>query len=288
MQFISLFLAIDAMVGGTLMMGNQPVGANITFYNSGATMTTAADAEGKYSLSLLQPGNYDVKVERTVNGRKKTLVFNGLTLVDGSQTIDLYWPSVETAESRSTLVRQHFDAGRTAYSAGRYSDAVTHYMDALREDTSQDAVWSAMAQAQAMGGNFEAAERSFAAARAWGAGSATASNLAYAYHKAGRFEEAGSKYEMAATMDPSKASTYHANAGAAYLAGRMNAKAEAAYKSAANASGAASTSWYFWGVCAQGNNNNADALTALRGYLQADPNGRYAADARQRISAMGG
>src|SRR5688572_31407763 len=81
MQFISLFLAIDAMVGGTLMMGSQPVGANITFYNSGATMTTAANAEGKYNLSLLQPGNYDVKVERTVNGRKKTLVYSGLTLV---------------------------------------------------------------------------------------------------------------------------------------------------------------------------------------------------------------
>jgi tetratricopeptide (TPR) repeat protein len=114
------------------------------------------------------------------------------------------------------------------------------------------------------------------------------SNLAYAYYKAGRFEDAGAKYEAAAAMEPSKAAMYHANAGAAYLAGRSNAKAEAAYKMAASASGGAANSWYFWGVCAQGNNNNADALTALRGYLQKEPNGRYAADARQRIAAMGG
>ena len=40
MHFITFFLAMDAMVGGTLMTGNQPVGANITFFNAGATMTT--------------------------------------------------------------------------------------------------------------------------------------------------------------------------------------------------------------------------------------------------------
>ena len=288
MHFITFFLAMDAMVGGTLMTGNQPVGANITFFNAGATMTTAADANGKYSLSLPQPGTYDIKVERTVNGRKKSLVYAGLNVVDGSQTIDLFWPSVETAEGRTALVRQHFDAGKAAYAAGRYADAATHYMDALKEDTSQHAVWSGLAIAQAMGGNFEAAERSYSAARAWGAGSSTTSNMAYAYHRAGRFEDAGAKYEEAARIDSSKAAMYHANAGAAYLAGRQNAKAEAAYKAAASAQGAPSSSWYFWGVCAQGNNNNADAMTAFRGSLQADPNGRYAADARQRIAAMGG
>ena len=42
------------------------------------------------------------------------------------------------------------------------------------------------------------------------------------------------------------------------MAGRSNAKAEAAYKAAAAATGAPATSWYFWGVCAQNNNNTAD------------------------------
>jgi tetratricopeptide (TPR) repeat protein len=288
MLFIPILLALDATVGGTLMMGAEPIGANVTVYNSGVSMATSAGADGKYSLSMLPAGTYDIKLERTMNGRKKTLIYKGLTVGDGSHTVDLFWPSVESADARTALVRQHFDAGKAAFSAGRYADAASHYMDAIREDSGQHAVWSGLAVSQAMAGNFDAAERSYAMARAWGAGSSTTSNMAYAYHRAGRYEDAGAKYEEAARVDGSKAAGYLANAGAAYLAGRSNAKAEAAYKAAAAVTGAPATSWYFWGVCAQNNNNTADALTALRGYLQAEPNGRYAADARQRIAALGG
>ncbi|MEO7454576.1 MAG: hypothetical protein ABIV13_07425 [Fimbriimonadales bacterium] len=288
MQFIPFLIAIDAMVGGTLWMGAEPVsGCKVSFINESMTVVAQTGADGKYSISV-PAGTYDIKLERTVAGRKKWLTYDDVMLGDGNIMIDLAWPSVDGAQQRSALVRQNFDAGKAAHAAGRYQDAVTHFMDALREDSSQHAVWSAMATSQGMAGAFDAAEKSAAAAHAWGAGSSTVSNLAYAYHKAGRYEDAGMKYEEAARMEPTKASMYYANAGAAYLAGRMNAKAEAAYKMASNASGASATSWYFWGVCAQGNNNNADALTALRGYLQADPNGRYASDARQRITAMGG
>ena len=139
-----------------------------------------------------------------------------------------------------------------------------------------------------MAGNFTQAESTYKVARAWGAGAATTSNMANAYYRAGKFGEAGAKYKEAAEIEPSKAGTYLANAGAAYHAGRMGAEAEAAYKMAAQVPGASPASWYFWGVMAQANGNRDDALTALRGYLQADGSGRYAADARQRVSALGG
>jgi tetratricopeptide (TPR) repeat protein len=255
--------------------------------NESVTMSTMTEADGKYAMTV-PTGTYDIKLERTVNGRRKWMTYDNIRLGDGNMMVDLAWPTVENASERSALVMQHFDAGRAAHDAGRYQDAIVHFGDALRVDCSQHAVYSAMAVSQAMAGAYDAAERSSASALAWGAGTTSMSNLAYAYYKSGRFENAGMKYEAAARMDSSKAAMYYANAGAAYLSGRINAKAESAYKMAANANGGAANSWYFWGVCAQGNNNNADALTALRGYLQKEPNGRYAADARQRITAMGG
>lgn len=288
MHFVPILLAFDAMVSGTLWMGGQPVaGGDVTFLNSAATMTAATDDSGRYALTV-PAGTYDIKIERMLGGRKKSLMYHSVRLGDGTAIIDLSWPSNENADARTALVRQHFDAGRAAHAAGRYTDAVTHYKDAVREDSGQHAVWSSLAFSEAMAGDFEAAEKSYALARAWGAGSSAASSMASAYHRAGRFEQAGAKYEEAAAIDGSKAAMYLANAGAAYNAGRMGAKAEAAYKAAAAVQGAPASSWYFWGVSAQGNNNNADALTALRAYLQAEPNGRYAADARQRIAAMGG
>jgi tetratricopeptide (TPR) repeat protein len=122
----------------------------------------------------------------------------------------------------------------------------------------------------------------------WGAGSATASNIGTVYYRAGKYGDAAAMYETAAEMDGSKAGTYLANAGAAYYAGRMMAEAEAAYKMASEVPGAMASSWYFWGVCAQANGNRDAALSGLRGYLREDPNGRFAADARQRIDSLGG
>ena len=71
MLFIPILLALDATVGGTLMMGAEPIGANVTVYNSGVSMATSAGADGKYSLSMLPAGTYDIKLERAMNGRKK-------------------------------------------------------------------------------------------------------------------------------------------------------------------------------------------------------------------------
>lgn len=288
MHFVSFLLAFDAMVGGSLMMGGEPMtNGSVTLQNAGTVMRTNVDSSGKYALTV-PPGTYDVTIERTVSGRKKTMVLNSLTVADGANAIDLWWPSVETVAGRSALVMQHFDAGRAAQAEGRFDAAAGHYRAAVMEDCSQQAIWGQLAVVQAMGGNFEAAERDYVTARAWGAGAAITSNMANAYYRAGRFGEAGAKYKEAAEIDPSKAATYLANAGAAYHAGRMTAEAEAAYKMAAGVPGAMPSSWYFWGVSAQSNGNRDEALTALRGYLQADGSGRYAADARQRISALGG
>ncbi|MDQ2986429.1 MAG: tetratricopeptide repeat protein, partial [Armatimonadota bacterium] len=258
-----------------------------TFQNTATVMKVNVDSSGKYTVNV-PPGTYDVTIERTVSGRKRTLVLDSLTVVEGANAIDLWWPSVESAAGRSALVMQHYDAGRSAQGDGRFDAAAGHYRAALMEDCSQQAIWGELAVAQAQGGSFEAAERDYITARAWGAGAATASNMANAYYRAGRFGEAGAKYKAAAEIDPSKAATYLANAGAAYHAGRMTAEAEAAYKLAAGVPGALPSSWYFWGVSAQSNGNRDDALTALRGYLQADVSGRYSADARQRIAALGG
>ena len=288
MQFIPILFVIDAMVSGTLWMGTQHVdGGTVTFHNATTSVSAPVDDSGKYSINV-PAGDYGIRIQRTMNGRKKTLEYKTIRLADGANSIDLSWPSVDDAEARSALVRQHFDAGRAAHAAGRYADASVHFMDALREDVSQHAAWSALALSQAMAGEFDAAEKSLASGLMWGAGANSASNLANAYYRAGRFEQAGAKYEAAAAMDASRAATYYANAGAAYFAGRMNNQAEAAYKKAANASGSPSTNWYFWGVTAQSNGNRTDALAALRQYLQVDGSGRYASDARQRISAMGG
>jgi tetratricopeptide (TPR) repeat protein len=288
MHLIPILLAIDAVVGGTVRFGAEPVtSGTVTFFNSSVSVSAPVGAMGAYSLNV-PDGTYDVRLVRNIAGRRRTTVYNGLILGSGNHTVDLAWPSDGNAETRSALVRTHFDAGRAAFVAGRYQDAATHYTDALREDSSQDAIWSALALSQAMAGDFDAAERSFASAVLWGAGAATASNMANAYYRAGHFNKAGAKYEIAAAMQPTGASTYFANAGAAYFAGRMNKEAEAAYRKSANAPNAPAASWYFYGVTAQSNGNRDDALAALRAYLQADSGGRYAADARQRIAAMGG
>lgn len=287
MQLIPILLVVDAMVSGSLMMGNEMVtGGSVTLHNAATMMKADVNSEGMYSLSV-PSGTYDVTVQRTVAGRKRTLVFNGLTLGDGNMTVNLWWPTENDTEKRQNLITQHYSAGRAADAAGNYSQAASEYRMALREDCSQHAIWSALATALAHSSSSDA-DAAFKTARAWGAGSATASNIATVYYRGGRFGEAGAMYKTAAEMDASKAGTYLANAGAAYYSGRMMAEAEAAYKMASEVPGAMSSSWYFWGVCAQSNGNRDAALAGLRGYLRADANGRFAADARQRISSLGG
>ena len=288
MHLLTFFLMADAVVSGSLMKGTDVLaGGDIALRNSSLTVHAPVGSDGKYSLNV-PAGTYDVVIQRTIGGRKRTLVLNNLTVGDGPINIDLFWPSNESSNGRHELVLHHHAAGRTAYTAGNYAEAATHFMEALREDPSQEGIWGEMAVSHAMAGNFTQAESAYKVARAWGAGSATTSNMANAYYRAGKFSEAGAKYKEAAEIEPSKAGMYLANAGAAYYAGRMGAEAETAYKMAAQVPGASTASWYFWGVCAQANGNRDDALTAFRGYLQADGNGRYAADARQRVSALGG
>jgi tetratricopeptide (TPR) repeat protein len=288
MHLLTFLLMAEAVVGGSLMKGAQPLdGGSVTLKNNSMDVSATVGADGKYSMEV-PAGTYDVIVHRTIGGRKRTLLFEDLTVQDGPVQIDLFWPSREDAAGRSELVMQHFDAGKASFAAGSYEEAAMHFMEAVREDTSQEAAWGQLAVSQAMAGNFTSAEASYRSARAWGAGSATASNIANAYYRAGKFSEAGAKYKEAAEIEPSKAGIYLANAGAAYQAGHNMAEAESAYKIAAQVPGASPASWYFWGVCAQANGNRDDALTAFRGYLQAEGNGRYAADARQRVSALGG
>src|SRR5688572_30467340 len=112
MQFIPFLLVLDAMVSGTLWMGTQPVdGGSITFHNASTTMSANVDSTGRYTLSV-PPGQYEIQIQRTMGGRKKSLAYKAVTLADGANAIDLSWPSVDDAAARSALVRQHFDAGR--------------------------------------------------------------------------------------------------------------------------------------------------------------------------------
>jgi len=288
MQLIPILLVMDAMVSGSLMMHNGDIhGGTVTLANTATTMSTGVDSGGKYSLSV-PPGTYDVTIQRTVNGRKKSLIYNALTVMDGGNKVDLFWPSIENLDERTAFIRKEYDAGRAAAAAGQYQEAATHYENALEQDVSQHAIWGELAVARVMTSTSEVAEEVYTQARMWGSGAPAAASMGYAYYRRGQYKMAGEKYKSAAEMDTNKAGTYLASAGAAYFTGRMMPEAEATYKMASEVPGATSSSWYYWGVCAQSNGNRDAALTALRGYLSVDPNGNFAADAKQRISSLGG
>lgn len=288
MQFIPFVLVLEAMLSGTVMMGDSPIGGTVTFHNDSVTISQPLDSQGKYSIAEVPAGTYHVTIRRRSGGRQKSLMFSEVRVMDGANTVDLWWPSEEGAEARTALVRGHFNAGKAAYGAGNYSEAAQHFRAAVQEDCSQHASWSALSLALASAGDQPGAMAAHRSAKAWGAGSESCASIANAFLAARRYADAGRMYAEAAAVNPSKAAMYHANAGAAYYSGGMHAQAAAAYKASANSAAAPASSWYFWGVCAQSAGQNADALTGLRGYIRVEPNGRYAADARQRIAALGG
>jgi len=288
MQLIPILLVVDAMVSGSLMMHEGDIhGGTVTLHNSAVTMKADVNTEGKYSMSV-PPGTYDVTIERTTGGRKKSLVYNALTVVDGANKVDLFWPSIEDPTARASFIDSEYRAGKAAAAAGQHQAAAGHFSNALQQDVSQHAIWGELAVMHVMSSTPEVAEEIYTEARLWGAGAPAAANMGYAYYKRGRHGLAAEKYKQAAELNPAKAATYLANAGAAYFAGRMMPEAEAAYKMASEVPGAAASSWYYWGVCAQSNGNTDAALAGLRGYLRADANGSFAADARQRVASLGG
>lgn len=262
-------------------------GGTVTLANPTTSVEAVVANDGKFSMTV-PAGTYDVTVHRTVNGRKKNTTFNGFRAVDGANQLDLYWPSIEDLAERTAYIRDEYAAGKASAAAGQYSQAATHFTNALHQDMSQSAIWAELAAAHVMFSEPAVVEGYYKIARSWGAGASCAGNLGYAYYQKGNYGQSGAMYKEAAELDPSKAGSYLANAGAAYFSGRMLSEAEAAYKMAASMPGAPSSSWYYWGVCAQSNGNRDDALTAYRGYLNADGNGRFAADARQRIASLGG
>jgi tetratricopeptide (TPR) repeat protein len=288
MQLIPFLLVVDAMVSGSLMMHDGDVrGGSITLQNTAVTMRTDVNSDGKYSMSV-PPGTYEVVINRTMGGRKKTFAYQGLTVREGTNSVDLFWPSIENLAARTAFINDEYRAGKAAAAAGQHMEAASHFSKALQQDVSQHALWGELAVAHVMASTPDVAEGIYTEARLWGAGAPTAANMGHAYYKRGRHGMAGAKYKEAAELDPSRAGTYLANAGAAYYTGRMMPDAEAAYKMASEVPGAISSSWYYWGVCAQSNGNRDAALAGLRGYLNADANGKFAADARQRVASLGG
>jgi tetratricopeptide (TPR) repeat protein len=126
--------------------------------------------------------------------------------------------------------------------------------------------------------------------------SAYYNNLAEAYAKSGKFDDAIKNYDLAAKAQPSAAGTYYFNAGAQLTnAGRVD-EAIAQFDKCIAADPTKADAYYQKGVNMLGKMTvDKDGKTtaapgtaeAFQKYLELDPNGKYAASAKDLLASIG-
>jgi len=220
---------------------------------------------------------------------------------------------------KNKALNDAFNGGQDAKKAGdaepdkaqkvvKYQAAVDSYNKAGELDPSQAAVWDALGETYSAMGDAQTGEdriKSYDQAIAnYNKGLAVKPNDAGVYNQIGnlygkekKIPEATDALTKAAQLDPAMAPKAYFNMGANLVNGGQPEKATDFFKKAADADPNYSEAWYQYGslLMMQGKVDPKsgaqtyppDTATALKKYLELQPNGSHAAEASAMLQAMG-
>lgn len=202
-------------------------------------------------------------------------------------------------QEKAKNLEDHFGLGMGYIKEKQYAQAITEFEAAAALDPEQFAVWANLAQAY-VGANridkaIEAYEKSVTL-KPEEAG--VYNNLGTLYVKKGRLEDAKQAFTKAATLDPPHAATYYFNLGATLVnLGQMKDAAEPLRKTL-ELEPTRAAAYYWLGVCLYAGADSKieggvvktvlqpGTVEAFEKYLELEPNGQYAADARQNLQLI--
>ena len=201
---------------------------------------------------------------------------------------------------------------KTASDAGDFGSAVSSLKQAIQIDPSKDVLWSrlgetylAAAGKAAAGGNRDTAAEDYnQAAEAYRKAisikpseAAYHNNLGQALGKLGKAEEAAAEYTTAAQLDPGNAGRYYFNLGAILTNTGKVDEANAAFDRAIAANPPNTEAYYWKGVnlLSKASLDKSGKMVAVPGtveafqkYLALEPTGRYAPNAKEMLTSIGG
>ena len=307
----------------TGMKGEILVNHRIILKNTGVNRTfkVKTNKKGEYTYIGLPFGAYDVELwspegaklfsmgNVRLNFGMKQLDFN----LAKERTIQESTPEFAAAKKEQeeiqtkkkqefTSLKEHFDAGTLYAQQKNYDEAITHFEAALTMAKVRNVpiIVSRIADTYAAAGKYEEAEKSYKQAIELQPETASVhSNFAIALAKMGKVDEARAEFDKASELNPDGAARNYFNLGAIlYNQGIQMEDAEAAFKK-----------------CLEINPNYADAhfltaqammskvtldpktgatvppeglVEALQTYLELEPEGKYAGNAKMLLQTMAG
>jgi tetratricopeptide (TPR) repeat protein len=198
---------------------------------------------------------------------------------------------------------------KTSSDAGDFPGAIASIKQAIQIDSSQALLWGRLGEIYLLAGSKSASDRQAAtedynqAADAYKKAVSLApseatyhNNLGQALAKMGKTDEAAAEYTTAAQLDPAHAGTYYFNLGAILTNTGKIDEANAAFDKALAADPTRTEAYYWKGVNLLGKAtlDKSGKMVAppgagenLRKYLEADPSGRYASNAKEMLTSIG-
>jgi len=200
---------------------------------------------------------------------------------------------------------------KTASDAGDFAGAASSLKQAIQIDPSKDLLWSRLGETYlaagkaAAGGSRDAAAEDYnQAAEAYRKAisikpseAAYHNNLGQALGKLGKADEAAAEYTTAAQLDPGNAGLYYFNLGATLTNTGKVEEANAAFDKAIAANPPNTEAYYWKGVnlLSKASLDKSGKMIAVPGtveafqkYLELEPAGRYAPNAKEMLTSIGG
>ena len=303
--------------GEYFSLGISPGKYNVTLYKSADDQKAGKEADHANGFQVqLDENNLDFDLKKEQENQAKGV---GLT---PEQLKQMQEQQAKQQKEQNTVksLNDKLNAAKTAAEAGDFDTAIAQLNDANQIDPSRDLIWfklgdyyrlSATKQTDTAekqkryGSAIEAYQKAIqlkqaaptdkdptAAAKAL---AAYYNNLAEAYAKSNKVDEAVKTYALAAQQDPSAASQYYFNTGAVLTnAGKVD-DAIAAFDKVIAADPNKADAYYWKGVnmigkaTLQGDKMVAPPGTAeaFQKYLELQPTGTYAEPAKQMLTSIG-
>lgn len=258
-------------------------------------------AAGTYDMSLTKDGKVLDKVSKVpiAPADEPRVVNFDLTGKQGAGMTEEQKKQMEAVKTHNEKVKTlnaSLAQAKQLEAAGNYDEAVTVLQQASQVDPNQDLIWFNLGDAQRGVKKYTDAIDSYQKAIAIKPTvGAYHNNLADAYAKSGQVDKAVQEYSAAATAEPANAGTYYFNEGAVFTNTGKVDEAIAAFDKAIQADPTKAAAYYWKGVNLLGKaTTKGDKMIAPDGtaqafnkYLELDPTGQYAQNAKDLLASIG-
>jgi len=283
-------------------------------------LQTETDPEGRFAHSSLQPGRYHLLLLRAgeilwsfpltlpANQDRLRVEIDLKKLREAAaarRTLDPELERQRDADSRrleeEQLLQSHYNRGARSLREKNPEEAVKEFQAALEMEPDRTTTYAMLGAAYAAAGQTDAAlDASQRALEQEPTEGAHHNNLGTLLVSAGRLPEALEHFRRAAQLDPDRAASYQFNLGAALLNAGRSDEALPALEQATRSDPTLAVAHFFLGVALFRTSpqqpsaeapdrvaGRAGTVAAFQRYLQLEPEGDFATEARDYLEQLG-